>query len=261
MTPAPYYQDDAVTLYCGDCRAILPTLEPADHVVTDPPYDEATHANARTAAKASTPDGATGQRTLGDVGRIAIDFDPLDVDATVPILLQYARRWAIAFCGLEMLGAYRRVAGDAWIRSGFWRRPDGAPQFTGDRPAQPGEGIAIMHRPLSAGREGRTRWNGGGRHGFYEFGVVRSLRAHPTQKPEPLMLALLADFTDPGDLVLDPFAGDGTTLVAAKRLGRRAIGIELEEHRCAKALERLTQGGLFSVAAEQAGALFDTVEG
>ena len=82
--------------------------------------------------------------------------------------------------------------------------------------------------------EGRSVWNGGGKRGVYEFMVNNfgreggyNARQHPTQKPLGLMEALLRDFTDPGDLILDPFAGSGSTGVAAKRLGRRFIGFEL----------------------------------
>ena len=240
----PYYEQDGMTIFCGDCRDVVLHLQPADHVLTDPPYDAETHAGARTAAKASTPSMQTGTRTLGPINRIDIDFDPFDVTSLLPVLLRLTRRWLVGFSALEMLGEYRRVGGDAWIRGGFWRRPDGAPQFTGDRPGQPGEGIPILHRPLSAGREGRTRWNGGGKHAYYEYMTVKHGRVHPTQKPEELMVQLVADFTDAGDLILDPFMGSGTTLVAAKRLGRKAIGIELEEKYCEIAATRLQQGAL-----------------
>jgi DNA modification methylase len=231
----PYYQDDAVTLYCGNARELVPQLDDVDHVITDPPYDVHTHQSAR-----------SGYRK-GVVLRLAIDFAPLDIGRVAPMLLRVSRRWVVCFCSLEMLGTYRDVAGDAWVRAGFWRRTDGAPQFTGDRPGQPGEALAICHRA------GRKRWNGGGRHGYYEFGVERrDGRLHPTQKPEALMLAILSDFTDPGDVVLDPFAGSGTTLVACKRLGRRAIGIEMDRRYCDAIVSRLRQAALFAEVADDA---------
>lgn len=242
----PYYQDESATIYHGDCRDVLPVVGLVAHIITDPPYDAETHAGARTAGKATTPSAATNQRELGPINKIAIEFDPLDMASLLPTLLKCARHWTVAFCSLEMLGEYRRIAGDAWMRAGFWRRPDGAPQFTGDRPGQPGEGIAIMHRPLSAGREGRTAWNGGGAHAFYEYMTVKHGRVHPTQKPEPLMAALVSHFSNAGDLVLDPFMGSGTTLHAAKRLGRRSVGIEINEAFCEIAAKRLLQGSLFS---------------
>jgi DNA modification methylase len=220
----PFYEDESVQLWCGDCRDVLPTLAPVDHVITDPPYDAQTHAGARTGADGGVP--------------IEMGFAPLDAPVMVPLFASIARRWTIAFCSLEMLGKYRELAGETWVRGGFWRKPDGAPQFTGDRPGQPGEGIAFMHS------KGKKRWNGGGNHAYYEFGVERFMRAHPTQKPEPLMAALVADFTDPGDTILDPFAGSGTTLVAAKRLGRKAIGIELSPAYCDVIVSRLRQGSL-----------------
>lgn len=69
-------------------------------------------------------------------------------------------------------------------------------------------------------------------------------RSHPTQKPLPLMRELVSLFTDPGETILDPFMGSGTTLRAAKDLGRKAIGIELEEKWCEVAARRLAQGVL-----------------
>jgi DNA modification methylase len=227
--PGVVYADDAVCVIVGDCRQVIPLLPMvADHVITDPPYDQATHEGAR-AARGGGEKGADA---------MAIDFAPLEPDALIPLIVGIPSRWSIAFCALEMLGDYKRVAGERWVRGGFWRRPDGAPQFTGDRPGQPGEGLAICHRP------GRKRWNGGGRHGYWEFGVERTDRVHPTQKPEGLMAAIVADFTDPGDLILDPFMGSGTTLVAAKRLGRGAIGIERDPKYVDAAIRRVRQGSL-----------------
>jgi DNA modification methylase len=221
----PYYEDASVRIFHGDCREILPQLDAVDHVITDPPYDDKTHAGART--------GGDGSVIL------EIGFAPVNSDVWfVPLMLQLSRRWVLCFCSLEQLGDYRNAAGEMWVRAGFWRRPDGAPQFTGDRPGQPGEGIAIMHR------KGRKAWNGGGHHAFWEYGIERSRRCHPTQKPEALMLAQIGQFTDAGETILDPFMGSGTTLVAAKRLGRKAIGIEREKKYCDLAIERLAQGAL-----------------
>jgi DNA modification methylase len=220
----PYYADDAVTLYHGDCREILPTLEAVDHVISDPPYDARTHSGAR----------------WGGDGKTAglITFAPLDVNEAVPMLLSTARRWVVCFCTMEMIAAYQAASGDCWVRAGFWRRPDGAPQFTGDRPATPGDAVAIMHA------EGKKRWNGGGHHAYWEHGVERVAREHPTQKPESLMREIVTQFTDAGDLILDPFGGSGTTAVAAKRLGRRCIFVEREEKYCEIAAKRLSQGAL-----------------
>jgi site-specific DNA-methyltransferase (adenine-specific) len=70
-------------------------------------------------------------------------------------------------------------------------------------------------------------------------------KLHPTEKPLPLMRYLVEKLTRPGELILDPFMGAGTTLVAARQLGRRAIGIELERRYCDRAIDGLRQGGLF----------------
>ena len=120
------------------------------------------------------------------------------------------------------------------VRFGIWRKPDGAPQFTGDRPGMGWEGIAICHR------EGKKSWNGGGHHAFWEFSCSRGT-GHPTEKPIKLYHEFVRLFSDKNDLILDPFMGSGTTLVAAKNLNRRAVGIEINERYCEIAAERLSQ--------------------
>ena len=133
MSLTQYYKDDAVTLYHGDCRVVLPQLERVDHILTDPPYSEHVH----------------------------------------------AKQW---------IGAALTKSGAKQVKT-----------------------------------------------------------AHK---------ALLEDFTDPGDLVLDPFAGSGSTLVAAMRAGRRAIGIEMQEQWCAVAAERLeAERSGNTLAAQRAGQL------
>jgi site-specific DNA-methyltransferase (adenine-specific) len=194
----------------ADCLAVLPTLEAGsvDAVVTDPPYDAKTHAGAWYGFRATSSE---------------IPFAPADITAIVPAMLGVSSGWVVAFCSLEMFGAYRDCAGDAWVRAGFWRRTNGVPQFSGDRPGQPGEGIAIMH----AGRR-RKAWNRHGNHAFWEYPIVCN-GPHPTTKPVPLMENLVTDFTTRGELVADCFMGSGTTGVACIRTGRKFIGIEISE--------------------------------
>ena len=85
-------------------------------------------------------------------------------------------------------------------------------------------------------------WNGGGRSSV--FTVPRVNGQHPTEKPVRLYREFVALFSEPGDIILDPFTGSGTTLRAAKDLGRRAIGIEIEERYCEIAAKRMEQGAL-----------------
>lgn len=119
---------------------------------------------------------------------------------------------------------------------------------------------------------GRKRWNGGGRGNLYTCNVVNqqalkrdnNTRVHTTQKPLDLMLDLVRDFTDPGDLILDPYCGSGTTGVAALRLGRRFIGCEMSPEYAEIARERLrAESEQSTLAARQAGqcALFAPTAG
>lgn len=125
------------------------------------------------------------------------------------------------------------------VRIMTWVAVAGAPQFTGDRPSAGAQAIVLAHR--ASGK----RWNGGGKAGVYVYPVVtnsnghRGDRVHTTQKPVELMMALVADFTDPNDVILDPFAGSGTTGVACLRLGRRCILIEQKPEYAATCIERL----------------------
>ena len=89
---------------------------------------------------------------------------------------------------------------------------------------------------------GRSAWNAGGKRGIYEH-LVRdgAPRLHPTQKPLGLMRELIQDFTQQGDVVLDPFMGSGTTGVACLDLGRRFMGIEQDPATFHTARQRLAQ--------------------
>jgi site-specific DNA-methyltransferase (adenine-specific) len=250
--PDPYYQDGAVTLYCGDCLEILPDIGPVDHVITDPPYE----AEAHTLQRRTMTDTRSGRRRPpgsykqdGDVAKLApLPFAPIaeaDRAAVARLCGERVRRWALAFCQVEATTKWAdafRSGGLRYMRTCIWRKPDGQPQLTGDRPGVGYEAICACHVP------GKSRWHGGGRHGVFLHCTAPSHGSglgHPTTKPIALMSELVGLFTDPGELVLDPYAGSGTTLRACKDLGRRAIGIEVNPDYCEIIVKRLRQEVLF----------------
>ena len=247
----PYYEDGAVRLFHGDCRAILPLIEPVDHVITDPPYGEHTHAKQWIGA-ALTADGAPRVSTaFKELGFAHITADEQAWVAKAAAFM--ARRWVLVFTDIEGVWGWRSALVDSgldYVRACMWDKVDGAPQFTGDRPAAGAEAIVCAHQP------GKKRWNSGGKRGVYRHPVngVRGDKPHPSTKPEALMNELISDFTDAEETILDPFAGSGTTLVAAKKLGRKAIGVELNEQYCEVAARRLSirfdtiPNGLFTEA-------------
>lgn len=240
---SPYYADESVTLYHGDCRAILPTIEGVDHVITDPPYSERTHSNVRSAKMRA---GGRGGRFGADTRRnVDLGFDHLSGELRMFCAAQFARlaeRWVLVFSDVESDHLWRddlSASGLDYVRTGAWIRLGGTPQFSGDRPATGFEAVTIAHP------KGRKRWNGGGKHAVWTHPIVLDrggkggVRFHPTQKPMGLMSELLELFTDPGDLVLDAFAGSGTLGLAAKLAGRRAVLIEQDEAHCETIARRL----------------------
>jgi site-specific DNA-methyltransferase (adenine-specific) len=220
----PYYDDAGITIYHGDNRLVLPTLTVVDHVMTDPPYSDDTHTGART----------------GDLEGVLVDFASISSNIIRQTLeLCQIRRWAVLTCDWQHVLPLKihPPRGLVFVRHGIWVKPNPTPQFTGDRPGQGFEAVAILHA------EGRMRWNGGGLPAIWRDLKVAGF--HPTGKPEGLLQDWVKKFTDAGETILDPFMGSGTTLVAAKQLGRRAIGIELEEKYCEIAAKRLQQDYLF----------------
>jgi site-specific DNA-methyltransferase (adenine-specific) len=199
-------QIGSATLYQGDAFDIMPTLGEVDSIITDPPYDAKTHANARS---------LRGRHLIS-----TIDFDSFTEEQFTQFCrnaVTQAKRWVVMSCAWRHAAELER-AGVPLVRFGIWHKPNGAPQFTGDRPGTGWEAIAILHR------EGRKHWNGGGHHAVWVCNIEHG--EHPTQKPLKLLLDWVAKFTDEGETVLDPFMGSGTTGVACIKLGRKFIGIE-----------------------------------
>lgn len=220
----------------GACLPYLQALPAGcvDHTIMDPPYSPRVHKNARGASKTGK-----GARAL------PIGFDPLDPTSIPPLCEQIARltrRWTLVFSDVESAHLWRQGlegAGLEYVQTAFWYKIDGPPQFNGLGPSACCEAIIIAHNPGS-----RRRWHGGGKQGFYPFpiasekdGVAR--RFHETPKPLSLMLALVDDFTDEGDLILDPFAGGATTGVAALLRKCLFLGCEINPDTAMEARARL----------------------
>src|SRR5690606_27339348 len=109
------------------------------------------------------------------------------------------------------------------------------PQRRGGRRGRGWEPLADMR-----GSASRPRWGGGGKAGNFVLGSSQNI-GHPTSKPLGMVSQWVEWFTSPGDTILDPFAGSGTTLRAAKNLGRKAIGVEVDERYCELIAGRLAQ--------------------
>ena len=211
----PYYSDDLVTLYHGDCREVTAWLE-ADVLVTDPPYG----------ISLDTSYGKHAQLTLGHQA-IANDDD--------------------AFDPAHMLGFERAVIFGA--NNFASRLPDSGAWIVWDKTIKNDLKVRIADAELAwTNCLRRTRtihhlWSGAFRDS------ERGTAYHPSQKPVVVMAWIVRLVSEPGDVIADPYAGSGGTLVAAKNEGRRAIGVELEEKYCEIAAKRLTQDTLFGGAA------------
>lgn len=221
----PYYDDGrGIVIYHGDAREILPTLEPGsvDLVLTDPPYGTGGWRRLEAGA-GSNPSGSLVQEAWDDG---ALDWLSL-VDAPV-----VATFWPAARTSLLLEAATAR--GLTKHRCIYWRKPDPKP-LPGGRTRWSVEPIWVLSHDgfvLTGGDD------------MFEMSALRrgcnaEWAGHPYQKPVRLLCWGLAKFR--AGLILDPFAGSGSTLVAAKRLGVRAVGVETEERYCEIAARRLSQ--------------------
>lgn len=216
----PYYQDDLVTIYHGDARDVLPAVGRWDVVVTDPPYGVMFDGKNTK----HTHRSGSGYRGLTD-GPAYID------DVIVPIVtgLVADGRRAVITPGLRSMFRYPepKAVGSIFYPSGAGMGPWG---FTCSQPIfyygkDPYLAASLGSRPDS----------------FSSTESVDERIGHPCPKPIGTMRWLVVKASLPGETILDPFMGSGTTLVAAKEMGRRAIGIELDEAYCEVAAQRCSQ--------------------
>lgn len=233
----------------GDCVKRMRSLEPLsiDHGIHDPPYSDKVHSCSRR--------GLTNYKEIkGDAARTArnrdLGFEPMTPELMNACAEQFARitrRWVLVFCDLELAHEWRESlerAGMEYVRTLIWEKLGAAPQMTGDRPANHAEAIVLCHQTHPDGRPMKKRWRNGGNGNMYRFAIVlnrsgKDPRHHTTQKPLALMSALVRHFTDPGDVVLDAFAGSGTTILACRARGRVCYGIELDPEVATTGNERI----------------------
>jgi site-specific DNA-methyltransferase (adenine-specific) len=239
--PKPYWasEDGRIVLYHGDCRDILPSLQ-ADVIITDPDYGVGIDFGKRR-QRGQAPHALAG-RYRGAVALTSPEAIALAIDGLT--LCPPRKGYAVCFWAAEWWRMQEFVdacceAGLDIRHVGVWYKPNGS--------GVSGHGIARRWEPwfwLAHDRSKRVgEWD-------YLPDCLNSSRVcphmkeavpHPTQKPEALMRKLVRFFTVEGDIVLDPFAGSGSTIVACRQLGRRAIGIDLQEQYCEMAVQRLSQ--------------------
>lgn len=216
-----YHQEEAVTIYHGDCRQILPMLGQFDLLLTDPPYD----------VHAGQGGGAFGSRkSIVETGGFT------DGGCNYDFLAGF-KNW-FCFCSRLQLPDLLDVAQGAqrWNLI-TWCKPNPVP--TCNNKYLPDVEFAV--HGFSSGRLF------GGMEVKSSYAVIpcgNKETEHPNEKPLKLVQKMVLLGTQAGETILDPFAGSGTTGVAAKNLGRKAVLIEREEKYCEIAANRLAQGVL-----------------
>lgn len=221
----PYYEHRGITIYHGDCRDVLPTItEPVDLVATDPPYG-VSYVTARRSHSDSLRVPIANDKDLD----VVKDAWPLIIDS-----LALDRHW-YAFASPRRIAEAESIIGKpkhilAWDK--------GNRGTVGDLDS----GFGEAWEAIFYGMKGRRSLNGPRPRTVLRMDWSSTMDpVHPTVKPVSLLAKLIGWSSNPGEMVLDPFMGSGTTLRAAKDLGRRAIGIEIEERYCEIAAKRLSQ--------------------
>lgn len=146
-------------------------------------------------------------------------------------------RWSVIFTDMESATWWRLglvAAGATYIRTLPWVRWS-QPQLSGDRPST---GCELLVVAYGKGK-GRKHWNGSGSLTHFANTCLRGDGKHRCEKPLDLMLDLVEWFSDPGEMVIDPFAGSGTTGLAARLTGREFMGAEMDPEWAAKATSRI----------------------
>ena len=248
-TPVPYFQTDDVTLYCGDCLEILPTLGTVDAVVTDPPYGTT---------------NAAWDKWQCDTSWFSSVFASMDSGRPI-VMFVCGHALKYAFGAAHEWYRYKfvwdrvgKVTGTLDANRRPLRRHEDILVFSAGRPARyfASKVKAEVGRRSNTATEGnnvgsvlygkvgkRRIWHDTGERFpvdvFRDTGVDSRCREHPTQKPTGVLERLCMMYSQPSETILDPFMGSGTTGVACVKTGRKFIGIELDPAYCEIAKQRI----------------------
>jgi DNA modification methylase len=220
----PYYEANGVTIYNGDCREIIPSLDKVDMLVTDPPYFLPVQSYVGVRGSGYR------KRMLGDVSVLSGYFESLfdTIEQTVAAGGTY-----YVFCDAKSYPIFWRALFPACnhVRLCIWDKVVSYNGYTWRH----------QHELILWGEtEGAARIPTGDGDILRCRGVLQKDRTHPAEKPVELLRQLIAKH-EGATSVLDPFCGSGASILAAKSLGKRAIGIEIEEQYCETAARRLEE--------------------
>lgn len=207
--PIPYYQRDGITIYHGDCREVLPSMPKVDLVLTDPPYSS-----------------GRAEEEFAATGNIAVSLHLASTKTPTMIVLGTSSARGIEFLRSSIRALpHNRVL--AWHRT-----------FVNSRAAGPWRWDLVLAHVFGKGSFGRPE-----RSSLVQTDGTRALAIEVGHKA-PVPVRVMKHFYEPfaPGVVLDPFMGSGSTLIAAKELGGGAIGIEISEAYCEVAVQRLSQG-------------------
>lgn len=249
----PYYQDEWVTIYHGDCRDILPELPKVDLVLTDPPYESMRRWEGI---------GTTARMGMGKKGTLADDSSKLFKTITDKELMGLVfvlagilknNRHSYIMCDEYTLPSFYTLMRLGYNCCDEFANPcqyDYAPPFDNIKTLiwdKVSMGMGYHYRcryelVLMFDKGKNRRLNDLSIPDILQYKRVEGIdKETPTQKPTGLFKCLIEQSTQIGELILDPFLGSGTTAYCAKKLNRHCIGIEIEEKYCEIAAKRCSQ--------------------
>lgn len=237
----PYYSDSSVTLYNGDAKDLIELLEDdsINAIITDPPYGLEEFSKSR----------GHGRKRLNRANHVDDGWDKIEDSSIVvnniinesPRILEKGGN-LLMFCSFEQSGEFVKTAPkELYYKTiGIWHKLNPIPINMKIRYVNSTEQWIHWVNGKKTGT-----FNGYGKpvHNFIETGLTpaseKKYGKHSTQKPLSVMNWFVETLTNPGDVILDPFSGSGSTLVSAKQLGRKAIGFEMNPEYCEIIANRL----------------------